>query len=91
MSRGFLTRVQAANGKGTKHVEALRLRVKEYKEHLAAARRDAKQAARTIRTFEARPYHASNGPALPVGLASLREGSSPPTFRSTPFRETLKI
>ena len=59
-------RAQAANGKGSKHIDALRVRVREYKEHLNVARRQARQAARTIRTFEVLPLHSpSPSPSIP--------------------------
>lgn len=47
--------MQDAQGRAAKHIEALRLRVKEYKQRLADVRRDLRQANRTIRTFEVRP------------------------------------
>lgn len=48
----YCSGLQGSIGKTAKHMEALRLRVREYKEHLAATKREARQSARTLRTFE---------------------------------------
>ena len=45
-------RAQVDQGRSRKHVEALHLRIKEYRDELALAKKDAKRAAKALKLAE---------------------------------------
>ena len=48
--------VQVEQGRSTKHVEALHLRIREHRQELALAKKDAKRAARALKQAGVRQH-----------------------------------